>query len=227
MPIRLNLLAEVQAAEDLRRRDPVKRAIWIGAFLVACMLTWSSYVWAKTMVANRNLSRVENDMGQHTNEYRGVMENRKKADDTRRKLEQLRKLASSRFLNGNLLNALQQTTVEDVQLMHLAVKQEYLLTEEVKGKTNAADGRVSGFKPATVKETITLTLEAKDSSPVPGDQVNPYKDTLSANQYFLSALGRTNEIRLNFVSPPNPVSPTDPKPFRTFTLECRFPEKMR
>ena len=27
MPIRLNLLAEAQAAEDLRRRDPVKRAI--------------------------------------------------------------------------------------------------------------------------------------------------------------------------------------------------------
>jgi len=27
MPIRINLLAEAQAAEDLRRRDPVKRSV--------------------------------------------------------------------------------------------------------------------------------------------------------------------------------------------------------
>ena len=35
MPIRINLLAESLAEEDLRRRDPVKRAIIIGALLVA------------------------------------------------------------------------------------------------------------------------------------------------------------------------------------------------
>jgi len=42
MPIRLNLLAEAQAAEEARRRDPVKRAIWIGALLVSVVLVWSS-----------------------------------------------------------------------------------------------------------------------------------------------------------------------------------------
>ena len=35
MPIRINLLAEAIADEDLRRRDPVKRAIYGGAFVVA------------------------------------------------------------------------------------------------------------------------------------------------------------------------------------------------
>ena len=33
MPIRLNLLAEAQAAEDLRRRDPVKRALWLARLM--------------------------------------------------------------------------------------------------------------------------------------------------------------------------------------------------
>ena len=37
---RINLLAEAQAAEELRRRDPVKRATWLGAFLVAAILAW-------------------------------------------------------------------------------------------------------------------------------------------------------------------------------------------
>ena len=29
MAIRINLLAESQAAEEMRRKDPVKRAVWI------------------------------------------------------------------------------------------------------------------------------------------------------------------------------------------------------
>ena len=33
MPIRINLLAESQAAEEFRRHDPVKRVIYVAAFL--------------------------------------------------------------------------------------------------------------------------------------------------------------------------------------------------
>lgn len=44
MPIRLNLLAEAQAMEEMRRRDPVKRAIWVGSLLVAVALAWAGYV---------------------------------------------------------------------------------------------------------------------------------------------------------------------------------------
>jgi len=35
MPIRINLLAEAKAAEELRRHDPVKRVIFGGALAVA------------------------------------------------------------------------------------------------------------------------------------------------------------------------------------------------
>ena len=227
MPIRLNLLAEVQAAEELRRRDPVKRAIWLGALLVACMLAWSSYVWGNTMVASRKLSRIEQDIHTITNGYHDVMVNQRKVEDVKRKLEQLHKLAINRFLQGNLLNGLQQATVEDVQLTKVWIKQEYLATDEVKGKTNTTDGRVLGFKPATAKETITITLEAKDSSPNAGDQVNPYKDTISTNAFFQTVLGRTNEVRLNSVSPPTQPGPNDIRTYRTFTLESRLPEKIR
>ena len=40
MPIRINLLAEAQAAAELRRKNPVKRGIWIGSFLVCVVLLW-------------------------------------------------------------------------------------------------------------------------------------------------------------------------------------------
>ena len=48
MPIRINLLSEALAEEDLRRRDPVKRAIFIGVFLVALSLVWFSSTWLNT-----------------------------------------------------------------------------------------------------------------------------------------------------------------------------------
>ena len=38
MPIRINLLAEAQAAEEMRRKDPVKRAVWIGGFVIFLVL---------------------------------------------------------------------------------------------------------------------------------------------------------------------------------------------
>jgi len=52
MPIRLNLLAEAQAIEEMRRHNPVKRAIWVGALLVCLMLVWSSSLQLKAMMAS-------------------------------------------------------------------------------------------------------------------------------------------------------------------------------
>jgi hypothetical protein len=52
MPIRLNLLAEAQAAEDFRRRDPVKRGIGLAALLVALMLVFSSFLQLRATLAN-------------------------------------------------------------------------------------------------------------------------------------------------------------------------------
>jgi hypothetical protein len=55
MPIKINLLAEAQIAEDLRRSDPVKRAIFIGALLVALALVWSSSLQLEAMIAKSEL----------------------------------------------------------------------------------------------------------------------------------------------------------------------------
>ena len=58
MPIRINLLAESQALEDMRRRDPVKRAIWVGVFLGLVILAWSSSLQLKAMVAKGKLNQI-------------------------------------------------------------------------------------------------------------------------------------------------------------------------
>ena len=58
MPIRINLLAEAQAAEEMRRRDPVKRAVWIAGALVLVVAAWVVFLQVKIMKASGQLRYV-------------------------------------------------------------------------------------------------------------------------------------------------------------------------
>jgi len=224
MPIRLNLLAEAQAAEVLRRRDPVKRAGWLAGLLIAAMLLWSGWVQVRVLWATRELTLIDRQISTRTNEFALVQDSQTRQAEIQRKLAALRQLATQRFLNGNMLNALQHTTMDDVQLTRLTVKQDYLYNEEVKPKTNSS-GRVLLGKPATVTEKILLTLEARDYGPNAGDQVVKFKERMGQNDYFQTALGKTNELRL--ADPTPPQTGPDGRTYVAFKLECRYPEKTR
>jgi hypothetical protein len=224
MPIRLNLLAEAQASEEMRRRDPVKRAIWATALAVALMLAWSSSLQLRAIRANSDLSRVTARVSLSANSYRRVLENQRKTAEMEEKLAALSRMVTNRFLFGSVLNALQQTTVEDVHLVRLKAEQSYVLIEPTKGRTNG-NNVISG-KPGSVTEKILLTLEGVDSSSSPGEQVNRLIEALGTNAYFRSVLTRTNPVSLKNLSSPQ-VSPADGKPSVMFTLECRCLEKTR
>jgi hypothetical protein len=223
MPIHINLLAEAQAIEELRRRDPVKRAIWVGVALVIAVLAWSSSLQLKALIARGELNRVAAQLTTRTNEFQQVLVNQRKLNDANRRLSLLQQMATNRVLHGTLLNALQQTTLDDVQLTRLKTDEAYIYNEEIKTKTNANDHVVPG-RPASVTERIVVTLEARDSGTNPGDQVNKFKQAISQSSYFQTMLGKTNEVRLANLSPPQFF---DGKTFVLFTLECRYPEKTR
>jgi hypothetical protein len=224
MPIRLNLLAEAQAAEDARRRDPVKRAGWVSALIIVVILVWSSSLQLKAILIHSEVSRLETQIGSHTNEYRGILDNQTKTAEIKHKLDELRRLSSDRLLQGNLLNALQQTTVDDVQLLHLRLDQSYQYIEGTKAKTND-DNVFIPAKPAKSIERTLLTLEGADSSSGI-DQYNRYKVALAANPYFKSALLQSNGINLKNLAPPQ-ISAVNNKRSASFTLECRYPEVTR
>ena len=224
MPIRLNLLAEAQAAEDLRRRDPVKRAIWISAVMVSLMLIWSLSIQFKAILANQELSRVNADITAHKTEHQAVQEDLFKLRETTNKLGALQLLSSSRLLHGTVLNAFQQSVVDGIQLTRLRVDQNYAVIEEIKPKTNG--NRVTPGKPATVTERVLTTVDARDFSVSPGDeQVNKYKERLAAHPYFQTVLGKTNEVRLLNLS--RPTTSPEGASYVDFSLEIRYPEQTR
>ncbi len=225
MPIRLNLLAEAKAAEELRRRDPVKRALWLSGVLIAAVLLWSALLYTKALVRYSELSRLETELQLQDPAYQQVLASQKELGRVRQHLDALRQLATNRFLNAPLLQALQQTTMTDVRLVRLRTEQTYTFTEETKPKTNATL-RVSAAKPATATERIVILLDAKDSSPNPGDQVNRFKEGIAYAPFFREMLGKTNEVTLRSLSAPQ-LDPESNKNCVMFALECRAPERTR
>jgi hypothetical protein len=223
MPIRINLLAEIQAAEELRRRDPIKRVVFYGALLVALMVVWSSSIKLKAMLANKEVSDRQTQIGARTNEFSRVQLDQKKLATINDNLEQLKKMAECRFLQGNLLNALQQVDVDGVRLIKIKVDQNYAYTPAVRAQ-KSGDRTIPG-RPDSVRERIVVTLEARDYSANPGDQVKKFKQAIAEIPYFKSVLNKTNGVQLMYTS--GPQVNVDGKPYVLFTLECHFPEATR
>jgi hypothetical protein len=224
MAIRLNLLAEAQAADQQRRRDPVKRALVAAVLLIALMLVWSSSLQLKLMLARSDLSRAEAQMGARANQYKHVLDNQKQLNETRDRLDALQHLATNRFLSANLLNALQHATLEDVQLRHLGIDQSYTAAQLIKPRA-PGDHSPSVPQPA-VAERIVMALDACDTSPNPGDQINRFKEVVAANPFFHELLELTNAVSLKNLSSPQ-LSPATGKSCVLFTLECRGRERIR
>jgi hypothetical protein len=223
MPIRINLLAEAQAAKDSRRRDPVKRIIIWGVLAAALMLLWWSWLELRVIVTNQDLSRIKAQIRSRTSTSQSVLASHATVVRANEKLAALQKLTQSRFLEGNLLNALQQTTVNDVQLMRLRVDQTYSATEATAPQTNGTS--ITPGQPGTVTEKIVVSLDARDYSSNPGDQVNKFKDAISQQPYFQAELNKTNGVRLTNRSPPQVG--IDGKLSVMFTLQCFYPDQIR
>lgn len=224
MPIRLNLLAEAQVLEELRRRDPVKRVIWIAVLGVVIVLGWSSSLQLRSLLTRGELNRLDAQLTGRTNEYRVALENQGKLADVQQRLAALHQLATYRFLQGPVLNALQQTIIDNVQLTRFRTDQTYTFVEETKPCTNSDNQIIPGQRARATEKTAIL-LDAKDIGPNPGDQISKFRQAIASNEYFQKTLGVTNEVRLANLSPPQFLPSS--KPFVLFTLECRLPERTR
>jgi hypothetical protein len=224
MPIRINLLAEAQIAEDLRRRDPVKRAIFGGALLVVLALAWSSSLQLGVMISKRELGQIQGTIEQRNGEWQKVVDSQKKIYDIRAKLNSLQQLTASRFLQGNFMNALQHLNLDGVQLVRVRTDQSFFKVEAVPAaKSN--DAHAQPGHPAMVAEKIRITLDARDISASPGDQVNKFKDAIAGQSYFKSNLNPTNGVQLVSLSPM--ATGTDGRPYVPFTLQWDLPQQDR
>ena len=219
MPIRINLLAEAQAAEELRRKDPVKRAIAGGALIILAVLVWSSTIQFKIIAAKSDLNSLDVTWKRMEKNYQVAVDIKRKSLDAEEKLTALQNLTTNRVLWGTTLNALQQTLngIDDVKVTRVKADQTYTLNDEVRGRLP---------RPASSTERLVLTIEAVDSSAQPGSKINSFKAGIANEQFFQNTLQKTNGVTLLSFSPPQ-LDGGGRNPFVKFSLQCLFPEKVR
>ena len=222
MPIRINLLAEAQAAEELRRKDPVKRAMWIAGFAVFLTLLWSGTLQLKISAVRSDISGLQANWRDIESQVNEINQQRKQAQELAQKIAALDQFATNRMLWASALNALQHTMVDGVELVRLRTEQVFTLNETEKPRTDGTAAVPS--KPATVTERTALMVEGKDFSAQGGQQVPQYKQALTAFPYFEANLSKTNAAQLTSLSAPQ----TDRgRSFVQFGLQLFFQEKER
>jgi hypothetical protein len=226
MPIRINLLAEAQAAEEERRKDPVKRGTYVAGFIVCLVVLWAASLQVKLMSAKGKLNGLESQWKSIANDYEAVVASQRGSMEAESKLSSLYQMTTNRFLWGNVLNAFQQTMngMDDVQVVRLKAEQAYIFTEGTPSRTNGTS--VSPGKPGTSTERISMNVEAKDISDQPGNRVNQFKESISNVPFFRETLMRTNGVLLTSLSAPQ-GNQDSPQTFVMFSLKCSFPEKTR
>ena len=235
--IRINLLAESQAAEERRLRDPAKRAVWIAGFAIALVLLWSLSIQFKISRAQSELTRQEKYWASIEPKHRAATETLKNTAAIEQKLAALNRLSTNRFFYGSTLNALQLSVVDPVQVLRLKFNQSFTFVEgsaPVKVQSSKADEsnaqspkpKVAKAIPAAAVEKLSLTIEARDWNP-PELNYNKYKEALANLPYFKASLNGADALRLTALSKPTADAANPSQSFVLFTLEMKYPEVSR
>ncbi|MDX1952442.1 MAG: hypothetical protein SFY81_09665 [Verrucomicrobiota bacterium] len=125
MPIRINLLAEQQAAEEMRRRDPVKRAIWIGSILVFATLIWGVMLQMRANAARSEMTNLEAALLKDEEASKTVRSKQLLVGDVEKSLHSLRKYSTNRLLWGSTLNAMQGAVVDGIRVISISTDQSF------------------------------------------------------------------------------------------------------
>lgn len=132
MPIRINLLAEQLAAEDMRRRDPMKRALFAGAGLVVLMLLWIATTFAKLKTVESELAQYTSQLSEVEDASKEVRQNHAEINNIKGRVEALDKYAENRFFWGSFLDSIQHIEVNDLRLTE--IRGEHVYKESEGGK---------------------------------------------------------------------------------------------
>ena len=196
----------------MRRKDPVKRSIWIGSFVVFLVLLASATQQFKIIAARSEVNSLGARWKMIEKQVQEVNDHRNSTRELEKKLAALEQFTTNRMLWANAFDALQHTGLEGVQVMRIRTEQVYTLNDEAKTPP----------RPPSVTEKISIHVIGKDFKA--GEMVPKFKDSLATFPYFESRLDKTNKVQLTSLSPPQPENG---RVCKQFALQMFFQEKER
>lgn len=286
--IRINLLAEEQEAEEARRRDPVKRGLWVGASIIVFTVIFSVSLQFRLNSARATLASDHARLEAIESETKEVRADSQRIVEIEKRSENIQRYATNRFYWAAALDALQRLKVDGVRVVAIDSAQTYTTNSETRFRTNIVFPRpahskwrfwssapptnilsalghqlalftnraeyatskippitkvslqtnatritasVEIIKPASATEKISLTIEGRDYSDVPGKRVDEFYYAIANLPYFKERLEKTEGVRLKAraIHPAYDLQDVEhnSKPFVPFTIECKYEEKVR
>ena len=213
-------MAEAQALEEARRHNPVKLGSWVAGFFVVLVGLWITEKQFEIHWAKGELARLEAQVKANEAQYNGVVAAKASAAAIKGKIAALEYLQTNRFLWGPVLNALQQTVVDQVVVTHFLGLQIY---EREPPKTLA--GKTI---PGTATfEKVKLSITARDYS-AKTDGYKNYEDTLNHSDFFAKKMGGREGFTIEGVPGPKMGdAPGSAREYRAFTLTNQLPDIRR
>jgi hypothetical protein len=220
--IRINLLAEEQAAEEARRRDPVKRAIWGASAALALMVLWSVTLQAKVARSNSTLQQTEAQWTILQKVDGMIRTNLVRTGEIERKMAALAKLSTNRFLWSGAVNALQFCLIDNIEVTELSPRQ---LCVTNAAKINPDTKAI--ITPAASTETISLTIRGIDYAPAGEGNHTKFMRTIGSQPYFGERLSKTNQFVQVSRNPRSAGDSPESHKGAEFSFTCQFLPKVR
>jgi len=209
----------------MKRRDPVKLAAWISGFLIFLVLLWASTVYFQVVMAGSTLQAQETRWKGMEKKFATVTDNEKKLGDLQKKLSSLYRFSTNRFLWGSVLDGLQESTVDKIQVVRIKTTQNY--TQFAATIALTIGGKTTPAKPPASVERITVSIDGRDYSEVSDRNFNKFKEKLAVEPYLKQFFTKPESIRLANLSPPSVAALESARSFQSFLIECEFPETKR
>jgi hypothetical protein len=232
MPIRINLLAETQAEEELRRKDPVKRIILGAVGLVIVVIAWTGTLVWQAKAKESELAATRQKLEQLKPRHEQIKRNDLLAVEARQKIERLHYYATNRFLWAPVLNALAQVCTNsfatNITFNRLQTDQQFVELPAVKAVTNAAGQVITPARPEGIGERNRIVVEARDYGQEVDNNYKKFQDAVTEAPFFKGLLDPRNPATLNNLTlgAADPLQPGS-RPFRTFVMQFQFAEKFR
>jgi hypothetical protein len=189
MPIRINLLAEQQAAEEARRKDPVKRAIWIGSVLIFATVVWAMMEHMELRARRAEYANLETQFRQADEKGRRVRDTMAEAGELEDRVRALEKYSTNRVLWASALDAFQKASMEAIRFKSIDTNQRYVTNG---GNVLFTTNLVIPF--ATKPPAWQFWASAAQSAPVMQTASNLFKTFTNAPPFSTNTIAYTTKM---------------------------------
>ena len=235
--ISINLLAEELETAEWRRQDPVRRGLWVSGLLVGLMLVWGGVLGYRLWQSGKRAVELEAKLKVMQETPGESIHSIQLINEMKGRIRALDRHGQERMLWTPILNALQFTTVEDIEFHKLAIS----LTLTKPPPMAAAPATRSPAPPATrtpgqpavkpkppppVTEKVVLSVQGKNYGDIRDRRIDRLIEEIVRNPYFKERLRAELPVQLKDLEQ-RQVDPGDPnRSFELFTIECYFAERV-